>query len=86
MRLKNLKNAIKNSLSFASCQDQVVCNDLLHCDSEKSRKHYKSECNKFYKNIKYIEKLVYINSLIKMFDSVKIFFEISIKNSLKNYN
>ena len=63
MRLKNLKNVTKNSLSFASCQDQVVCNDLLHCDSEKSRTHYKNEWDKFYKNIKYVE-----NSLISRID------------------
>ena len=67
MRLKNLKNATKNALSFASCQDQVTCNDLLHCDSGKSRKHYKNKWNKFCKKIKYFKEFVFAKDGLKCF-------------------
>lgn len=65
MRFKNSKRAMKIALSFASCQDQVVCNDILHCDSQKTRKSYKNKWNEFCKNIKYSKEFVYNQKNLK---------------------
>ena len=69
MRFKNFKGA----LSFASCQDQVVCNDILHCDSQKTRKSYKDAWNEFCKNIKYSKKFVYNQNSLKCLTALGFF-------------
>ena len=73
MRFKNFKNAMKSDLYFASCQDQVVCNDILHCDSQKTRKNYKDTWNEFCKNIKYSKEFVYNPKSLKCLTALGFF-------------
>ncbi len=65
MKFKNSKSAMKSALSFASCQDQIVCNDILHCDSRKTRKSYKDKWSGFCKIIKYLKEFVYNQKSLK---------------------
>ncbi len=77
MRFKNSKSAVKSALSFASCQDQVVCNAILHCDSQKTRKSYKNKWTEFCKNIKYLKESVYNQKSLKCLTALEFFWNFS---------